>query len=71
MLQQNEIFRILLFSRRTKIRRIQRDIRLSGKFLSFHKVMIEEQQFLFYINFIELSIIHFVIFLLLCSRIIQ
>ena len=49
MLQQNEIFRILLFSRRTKIRRIQRDIRLSGKFLSFHKVMIEEQQFLFYI----------------------
>ena len=25
------------------------DIRLSGKFLSFHNVVIDEQQFLFYI----------------------
>ena len=40
-------------------------IKLPGMFLSFHKV-IDEQQFLLY-YFIELGMIHFVIFLLLCS----
>ena len=39
------------------------NIRLSEKFLSFHKVIIDKQQFLY---FIALGVIHFVLFLLLC-----
>ena len=45
-------------------------IRLSEKFLSFYKMIINEQQFVLY-YFIELSMTHFILFLLLCSYTIQ
>ena len=50
--------------------RIGNSIRLSGKFLSSHKVIVDEREFLFYIFFIELGMMHFVLFLLLCLCII-